>query len=226
MNPPRQFSPETDGYYYITPPTSLAEAAKNLDPNQDFDRDRIWSTGAHEAMPGHFLQLSIARRHPDFVRKIQSSGVFAEGWAFYGEEMFVQLGLYGDDLDGRYYTAQWERVRGARAIVDPMLASGQWSYRQAADFFAQQTGFPKAAADAAVAGIALNPGYVISYTAGRNQLESLETQYRLKMGAQGSMLDFHDRLLCYGTTPFAVVGPELMADLSKPLAQVRAAANY
>jgi uncharacterized protein (DUF885 family) len=226
MNPPRQFSPETTGYYFITPPTSLAEAAKNLDPNQDFDRDRIWSTGAHEAMPGHFLQLSIARRHPDFVRKIQFSGVFAEGWAFYGEEMFVQLGLYGDDLDGRYYTAQWERVRGARAIVDPMLASGQWTYRQAADFFAQQTGFPKAAADAAVAGIALGPGYVISYTVGRNQLESLETQYREKMGAQASMLDFHDRLLCYGTTPFAVVGPELMADLSKSLAQVRAAANY
>jgi hypothetical protein len=226
MNPPRQFSSETDGYYYITPPTSLAEAAKTLDPNQDFDRDRIWSTGAHEAMPGHFLQLSIARRHPDFVRKIQSSGVFAEGWAFYGEEMFVQLGLYGDDLDGRYYTAQWERVRGARAIVDPMLASGQWSYRQAADFFAQQTGFPKSEADAAVAGIALNPGYVISYTAGRNQLEALETQYLIKMGLRGSMLDFHDRLLCYGTTPFAVVGPELMADLSKPLAQVRAAANY
>ena len=226
MNPPRQFAPETDGYYFITPPTSLAEAAKTLDPNQDFDRDRIWSTGAHEAMPGHFLQLSIARRHPDFVRKIQGSGVFAEGWAFYGEEMFVQMGLYGDDLDARYYTAQWERVRGARAIVDPMLASGQWSYRQAADFFAQQTGFPKGAADAAVAGIALGPGYVISYTVGRNQLEALETQYRQKMGAHGSLLDFHDRLLCYGTTPFAIVAPELMADLSKPLAQVRAAANY
>jgi hypothetical protein len=226
MNPPRLFAPETDGYYYITPPTSLAAAARTLDPNQDFDRDRIWSTGAHEAMPGHFLQLSIARRHPDFVRKIQGSGVFAEGWAFYGEEMFVQLGLYGNDLDGRYYTAQWERVRGARAIVDPMLATGQWTYRQAANFFAQQTGFPQGEADAAVAGIALGPGYVISYTVGRNQLESLEAQYRVKMGSRASMLDFHDRLLSYGTTPFAVVAPELMADLSKPLSEVRAAANY
>src|SRR6202045_133358 len=112
MNPPRQFSPETTGYYFITPPTSLAEAAKNLDANQDFDRDRILSTGAHEAMPGHFLQLSIARRPPDLVRKIQGTGVFAEGWAYYGEEMFVQLGLFGDDLDARYFTAQWERVHG------------------------------------------------------------------------------------------------------------------
>ncbi|MBC5816428.1 MAG: DUF885 family protein, partial [Candidatus Eremiobacteraeota bacterium] len=145
MNSPRLFSPETTGYYFITPPKSLQEAARTLDMNQDFDRDRIWSTAAHEAMPGHFLQLSIAKRHPDFIRKIQGSGVFAEGWAFYGEEMFVRLGLYGDDLDGRLYTARWERVRGARATVDPKLASGEWTYRQAADFFAQQTGFTKGA---------------------------------------------------------------------------------
>lgn len=226
MNPPRLFSPETTGFYFITPPTSLADAAKRLDANEDFDRDRIWSTGAHEAMPGHFLQLSIAKRNPDFVRKIQGSGVFAEGWAFYGEEMFVQLGMYGNDLDGRMYTAQWERVRGARAVIDAKLATGEWSYRKAADFFAQQAGFTKPAADAEVAGIALNPGYVIAYTVGRSQLELLESQYLLKEGRNASMLDFHDRLLCYGTTPLAIVGPELMADLSKPLSQVRAAANY
>lgn len=226
MNPPRLFSPETNGFYFITPPTSLADAAKRLDANEDFDRDRIWSTGAHEAMPGHFLQLSIARRNPDFVRKIQGSGSFAEGWAFYGEEMFVQLGMYGNDLDGRMYTAQWERVRGARAVIDAKLATGEWSYRKAADFFAQQAGFTKDAADAEVAGIALGPGYVIAYTVGRSQLELLESQYLLKEGSNASMLDFHDRLLCYGTTPLSIVGPELMADLDKPLAQVRAAARY
>lgn len=226
MNSPRLFSSETTGYYFITPPKSLEEAAKTLDMNEDFDRDRIWSTAAHEAMPGHFLQLSIAKRHPDFIRKIQHSGVFAEGWAFYGEEMFVRLGLYGDDLDGRLYTARWERVRGARATVDPKLASGEWSYRQAADFFAQQTGFTKRDADAAVAGIALGPGYVISYTVGRLQLENLEALYMARMGAKGSLHDFHDRLLSYGTTPFAIVGPELLADLEKPAAEVRAAANY
>ena len=227
MNAPLLFAKDSTGFYFITPPNSLAAAAKSLDPNQDFDRDRILETGAHEAMPGHFLQLSIAHRHPDFVRKTQDSGVFAEGWAFYGEEMFWQLGLYGShDLDARYDAAQWERVRGARAIVDPELASGAWTYDRAVAFFAEQTGFPINQAKAAVAGIALGPGYVISYTVGRYQLETLLGEYTTKMGAKGSLHDFHDRLLCYGTTPFAVVAPELMADLSKPLAQVRAAANY
>ena len=122
MQSPRLFAPETTGYYFITPPKSLAGAARTLDANEDFDRDRIWSTGAHEAMPGHFLQLSIASRNSDFVRRTEFSGSFAEGWAYYGEEMFIQLGMYGDDLDGRYYTALWERVRGCRAIVDAKLA--------------------------------------------------------------------------------------------------------
>jgi len=226
MNPPLLFSKGSAGFYFITPPKSLAEAAKNLDANQDFDRDRILSTAAHEAMPGHFLQLSIARHHPDFVRKIQGGGEFSEGWAFYGEELFVQLGLYGDDLDARYFTAQWERVRGARAIVDPELASGAWSVDKAIQFFAHETGFSPEQAKAAVAGIALGPGYMIAYTAGRAEIEALLSEYRAKTGARASLRDFHDRLLCYGSTPLSIVGPELLADLAKPLAEVRAAAGY
>jgi uncharacterized protein (DUF885 family) len=226
MNPPLPFAESTTGYYYITPPKSLEEAAARLDMNEDFDRDRILSTAAHEAMPGHFLQLSIAKRHPDFVRKIQQSGAFAEGWAFYGEEMFVRLGLFGNDLDARLFVARWERVRGARAIVDPRLASGEWTYSQAVDFFTAQTGFTREDAEAAVAAIATGPGYVIAYTAGRAQLEELLAEYQLKMGAAGSLHDFHDRLLSYGTVPFSIVGPELMADLAKPAAEVRKGANY
>ncbi|HEV3152365.1 MAG TPA: DUF885 domain-containing protein [Candidatus Baltobacteraceae bacterium] len=226
MNPPLLFSKSTTGYYFITPPKSLADAAMRLDMNEDFDRDRIWSTAAHEVMPGHFLQLSIAKRNPDFIRRIQGSGVFAEGWAFYGEEMFVQLGLYGSDLDGRLYTARWERVRGARAVVDPKLASGEWSFDRAVDFFQQQTGFTHDAAVAETMAIALGPGYFISYTVGRQQLEDLLAQYWLREGARGSLLDFHDRLMCYGTTPFAVVAPELLRDLKRPRAELMRSVNY
>lgn len=226
MNPPLLFSKAENGFYFITPPTSLEEAAKNLDANQDFDRDRITSTAAHEAMPGHFLQLSIARHHKNFVRKIQYSGEFAEGWAFYGEELFVQLGMYGDDLDVRYFTAQWERVRGARAVVDTKLASGEWNFDKAVEFFAHETGFSKEQATAAISAIALGPGYVIAYTAGRAQIEALLDEYRVKAGTNASMRDFHDRLLCYGDTPLSIVGPELLAELSKPLTEVRAAAGY
>ena len=226
MNPPRKFSVSNTSTYYIAPVASLADAAARLDMNQDFDHDRIMSTGAHEVMPGHYLQESIAKRHPDFIRKLQDSQVFVEGWAFYGEEMLVRLGLYGDRLDGRLFTARWERVRGARAIVDSKMASGEWSYVQAVDFYTAQCGFTHEAAAAQVADIASSPGYYFAYTAGRAQIEELYSSYIVKMGAKGSLHDFHDRLLSYGATPLSIVGPELMADLDKPAAAVRAAANY
>jgi len=226
MESPRLFSKSGNGYYFITPPESLKAAAERLDMNEDFDRDRILQTAAHEAMPGHFLQLSIARRHSDYVRKIQYSGTFAEGWAFYGEEMFVRLGLYGDDLDARLFTARWERVRGARVIVDVKMASGEWTLAQAAKFFEEQSGFTKSASEAAVAGYALRPGYVLNYTVGRLQLQELLGEYQRRTGDKGSLHDFHDRLLSYGSVPFAIVGPELLADLDKPASAVRAAANY
>ena len=128
-------------------------------------------------MPGHFLQLSIARRHPDFVRRIQDSTAFAEGWAFYGEAMFVRLGLFGDHLDGPLHAARWERVRGARVIADVRLAAGEWSLAQAAEFYASQTTFSPAAATAAIAGIATGPGYVTGYAAGRLQIDQLLGEY-------------------------------------------------
>ena len=226
MESPRLFAKAANGYYFITPPESLKDAADRLDMNEDFDRDRILQTAAHEAMPGHFLQLSIARRHSDYIRKIQYSSVFAEGWAFYGEEMFVRLGLYGDDLDPRLFAARWERVRGARVIVDIKMASGEWTLAQAAKFFEEQSGFTKSASEAAVAGYALHPGYVLAYTVGRLQLEQLLAEYQHRTGDKGSLRDFHDRLLSYGSTPFSVVGPELLADLDKPASAVRAVANY
>ena len=226
MESPRLFAKSGNGHYFITPPESLKAAAERLDMNEDFDRDRILQTAAHEAMPGHFLQLSIARRHSDYVRKIQYSGTFAEGWAFYGEEMFVRLGLYGDDLDARLFTARWERVRGARVIVDVKMASGEWSIAQAAKFFEEQSGFTKGASEAAVTGYALRPGYVLNYTVGRLQLEELLGEYQSRMGDKGSLHDFHDRLLSYGSVPFSIVGPELLADLGKPASAVRAVANY
>jgi len=109
--------------------------------------------------------------------------------------------------------------------VDAKLAAGEMTEPQAVAYFGEHTGFTKQAAKEAVDGIALSPGYVIAYTVGRQQLELLEHDYFAIMGSRGTLQDFHDRLMCYGTTPLAIVGPELLDDLSKPLETVQAAAS-
>jgi uncharacterized protein (DUF885 family) len=226
MAPPRLFSRSTTGIYYVPPVHSLQAAASRLEMNKDFDRDRILFTAAHEAMPGHFLQLSIARRHPNFIRKTGDSAAFIEGWAFYGQELFLRLGLYGADLDARLDVAEWERVDGAAAVADTKLASGEWTFQQTVDFFGAHTNFSRGAVLGAVSLMARNPGYVVAYAVGRRQIEDLLAEYALRMGDRASLHDFHDRLLSYGSTPVAVLGPELLADLNKSASEVRAAALY
>ena len=116
-------------------------------------------------------------------------------------------------------------ARGRSSTSSSPRANGKRSSRRS-DFYEKHSGFTRAAAQAAVNGIALGPGYVIAYTVGRLQLQLLLGEYMLRTGERGSLRDFHDRLLSYGSTPFAVVGPELLADLDKPASAVRAAANY
>ncbi len=227
MDPPRLFERSSTGYYYITPPPSLEEAAARLDINLAFDSDRIKFLAAHEAVPGHFLQTSIARRHPNFIRKTASSVAFDEGWACYGQEMLVRLGLYGNNLDGRLMAAAWERADGAAAIADFKIQTGEWSFQQTVDFFAAQTGFTPDLAESTVSlMVARRPGYVVAYVTGRRQIENLMSEYMLRAADRASLRDFHDRILSYGSIPLAVLGPELLAELNKSADDVRAAANY
>jgi len=51
----------------------------------------------HEAYPGHHLQLQMASRVDDDVRKWQQSLLFLEGWALYCEEMMSDFGFYKDE---------------------------------------------------------------------------------------------------------------------------------
>ena len=51
----------------------------------------------HEAMPGHVLQLALARRYRGAtpIRQVLASGSFIEGWAVHAEEIMARLGYGG-----------------------------------------------------------------------------------------------------------------------------------
>src|SRR6266481_4766119 len=54
----------------------------------------------HEAMPGHYLQLSHSNEFhaPTLVRAIFQSGTFIEGWAVYCEQMMAEQGYGGPEV--------------------------------------------------------------------------------------------------------------------------------
>lgn len=118
--------------------------------------------------------------------------------------MLITVGLYGDDPTNRMRVALEQRADAAAA-----------TYMQAVQFLVRETGSTEQQAQDAAAGIALHPGAAIAPVAGRLLLENLLADYRKRMSSRGSLRDFHDRLLAYGSVPFAVLAPELLADLPK-----------
>ncbi|MBV9234027.1 MAG: DUF885 domain-containing protein [Candidatus Eremiobacteraeota bacterium] len=213
MNPPPILSKEVNGVYFVPPPNpQMAKAAASGAIFEDFDRDRVLMTSGHEGFPGHFLQFSIAKHNEDPVRRFAFDGVFAEGWAFYEEALLERDGLYGGDLDGRYAVAQFERLRGARAIVDPMLATGAWSFEQAVKWFTENAGVDAATARGEVSRFALGPGQAYDYAVGKTQIEELLRAYKATKGPAFTLQAFHDDLLSHGTVPLSVVASEMLAE--------------
>ncbi|MGB7491666.1 MAG: DUF885 family protein, partial [Thermoanaerobaculia bacterium] len=70
----------------------------------------------HELIPGHYLQLKWAARHPRKVRALFGDGVYIEGWGTFSERLMLDVG-WGGALDRlAHLKKQLENI--ARTIVD------------------------------------------------------------------------------------------------------------
>ena len=214
MNPPGVFDKDNSGFYFI--PTY------NPKPVNFFLRAAIEDPRpvlAHEGIPGHHLQISIANRHPDPIRRYHDDGVFIEGWAFYTEEMLDRCGLYDDRPDTRLQVMQLLRMRAARIAVDVRLATGEWTFAQAVDYFIKEGGLDPEAARGEAAGAAASPGYKIQYLVGKWQIEQLLGRVRDREGASFSLRRFHDHLLSYGSIPLSIIQRLMLGEERPPAHQ-------
>jgi uncharacterized protein (DUF885 family) len=207
MNPPPMFSSDPQGFYFV-PDFSAS--------NQSFfveqARQSVLPLLGHEGIPGHFMQFTYAYHNPDFVRHVQGDGVFAEGWAFYGEEMLMREGLYADDPAARRQVIHLMRHRATRVGVDVGLATGAMSLPQAIGYFQRNAGIDYVTARGEATRFAMGPGQAIDYLIGKTQIETLLGLVRDREGAAFEQRRFHDQLLSYGTVPYSTVRYEWLND--------------
>ncbi len=220
MNPPGVFDPDPTGFYFI--------------PTFDPDSPNFYIRAAiqdprpilgHEGIPGHFLQLSIARRHPDEIRRMHQDGVYVEGWGLYEEEMLLRTGLYDDSPGGFAQVLRLMRYRAARITVDVKLHTGEWTFDQAVEYFMKEGGLDREAATGEAAGAAASPGQKIHYTLGKWQILRLLGRYRDAKGAAFSLRDFHDTLLSQGSIPLSLAEWVILGDDSSYRDAVRLGAT-
>jgi uncharacterized protein (DUF885 family) len=207
MNPPGMFSTDPQGFYFV-PDFSAS--------NQSFfvqqARQSVLPLLGHEGIPGHFMQFSIAYHNPDYVRHVQGDGVFAEGWAFYGEEMLMREGLYEDDPGARKQVIHLMRHRATRIGVDVGLATGEMTLPQAIAYFQKNAGIDYDTARGEATRFAMGPGQAIDYLVGKTQIETLLGIVRDREGEGFTLRSFHDRLLSYGTVPYSTIRYEWLGD--------------
>src|SRR5256712_12187497 len=90
--------PKATSFYAISPPPSDWDAARVKSFLEEYNRHMLQILTIHEGYPGHYVQLAYANRTPSLIRRVLGSGVFAEGWAVYGEQMMLDQGYGERDL--------------------------------------------------------------------------------------------------------------------------------
>ncbi|MBM3315052.1 DUF885 domain-containing protein, partial [candidate division WOR-3 bacterium] len=85
MEPAAPLDSVQTGYVYVRPMEERLDSVLRRELYNSA-RKRGWKGGVvHEGFPGHHLQLSLANRHPSFIRRLQSNTPLIEGWALYCE---------------------------------------------------------------------------------------------------------------------------------------------
>jgi len=207
MNPPGVYDKDPTGFYFI--PT-YDPKSKNFYIRAAIEDPR--PILGHEGIPGHFMQLSIANRLSDEIRRQHEDGVFVEGWALYGEEMLMRTGLYPNNSPAQGQILRLSRYRGARIGVDVNLHTGKWTFEQAVKYFMDAGGLDREAAEGEAAGAASNPHQKISYIIGKWQIMNLLGRYKDQQGDSFRLGQFHDDLIKSGSLPLSVIEWILLDD--------------
>jgi uncharacterized protein (DUF885 family) len=213
MNPPGKYDKDPSGFYFI--PTYNPQS-KNFYIRAAIEDPR--PILGHEGIPGHFLQLSIANKLPDEIRRQHQDTILVEGWALYTEEMLMRTGLYPNNSASQGQILRLSRYRAARIGVDVNLHTGKWTFEQAVKYFMEAGGLDREAAEGEAAGAASSPTQKISYITGKWQIMRLLGRYRDKRGANFRLGQFHDDFLKNGSLPLSIV-EWLMLDDSSELDQ-------
>lgn len=166
----------------------------------------------HEAVPGHHLQISLAREHselPAYRRSFYTSA-FGEGWGLYAEHLGLEMGFYQDPYSnfGRLTFEMW---RAARLVVDTGMHSMGWSRQQAIDFLADNTALSMHNVTTEIDRYISWPAQALSYKLGEITIKRLRAEAEQALGEKFDVREFHDVILQSGSLPLSVLEQQVRA---------------
>lgn len=173
---------------------------------------------AHEAVPGHHFQVSLAQELdsvPDF-RKTPEYNAYVEGWGLYSESLGAELGLYKDPYShsGQLINEMW---RSVRLVVDTGIHALGWSRSQAIQYFSANSSKNEHEVAVEVDRYMVWPGQALSYKIGELKFKELRKRAKAQLGDRFDIRAFHDVLLGSGALPLSLVEKKVDAWISARL---------
>ena len=160
----------------------------------------------HEAVPGHHLQISLAKEMtqvPKFRNRTYISA-FGEGWGLYSEYLGLEVGMYKDPYHnfGRLTYEMW---RACRLVVDTGMHNMGWSRQEAMNFLADNTALSLHNVKTEIDRYISWPGQALSYKIGELTIKRLRDRAEKSLGQAFDLRDFHDQLLKNGSMPLSML---------------------
>ena len=161
---------------------------------------------AHEAVPGHHLQVSRAVELTSLPRFRRDGGytAYVEGWALYAETLARDIGLFSD-AESLFGHLQWQAFRAARLVVDTGIHAQGWDREKAIAFMTERTGMNQPFVTSEVDRYTSWPGQALAYMVGKLKFDELREKSKTALGSKFDLRKFHNIVLDQGALPLTVL---------------------
>ena len=209
LNPAPPLDVEAASYYAVSPPPRDWDKRRVMSFLQEYNRHMLQVLTIHEAYPGHYVQLEYANRHPSLIRKVYSSGVFAEGWAVYTEQMMLDQGYGEGDLALRLNQLKFYLRAVINAILDHSMHCRNMTDEQAQDLLMHRGFQSEGEALGKIQRAKLSSVQLSTYFVGRMAFYRLRQRVQRQQGNTFQLGKYHEDVLQHGSIPVKYL-PELM----------------
>lgn len=170
------------------------------------------SLAAHEAVPGHHLQIALAQEMTGVskFRRNYYATAFGEGWGLYAETIAGEAGIY-DTPYAQFGALSMEMWRACRLVADTGLHWYGWSRDEAEACFRENTALSDLNIRNEVTRYIGWPGQATAYKVGELKILALRARAEAQLGGAFDIRDFHDAVLAEGAVPLDVLEQNIAA---------------
>lgn len=198
--------------FYAVSPIPEDWDAKQVDSFlREYNTRMIHLLSIHEGTPGHYLEGWHSAKFPSTLRAVLRSGMFAEGWAVYTEDMMAKAGYMDSDPLFRLVQLKFYLRTIANAILDQGVHVDHWTKEQGMDLMVRQTFQQEREADGKWTRVQLTSAQLPTYFVGVQEHYDTRKAMEAKLGDKFNLKAYHDQVLSYGAPPVRFVR-ELMLD--------------